>query len=198
MLCPNCGAQAADYLKFCAHCGAALKPEAPTVSLTKEPAAPAAAEPVPAAAEPAPVTAAPVSVPAAPARKRFSPKSIVSMILGLSGLGFATAAVIYQIAGLVAMEGIRALGGTYRYRDYYAYSSDYTVGAAFAVLAVVFAVIGIGCAIPALILSPRGMREGTAPGNHGMAKCGKVTGVITIVFCAIAIVLACISFAGLV
>ena len=184
MLCPNCGNQNAEDLKFCAHCGAALNADAPTVNLTKEPAAP---EVVPAA-----------PVPATPARKRFSPKSIVSMILGLSGLGFATAAVIYQIAGLVALEGIRALGGTYRYRDYYAYSSDYAVGAAFAVLAIVFAVIGIGCAIPALILSPRGMREGTAPGNHGMAKCGKVTGVITIVFCAIAIVLAIISFATLV
>ena len=181
MRCSVCGTENPNDYTHCQSCGEPLRSS--TVNLTKAEAAPAVPDAAP--------------VPAAPARKRFSPKSIVSMILGLTGLSVATSALIYQIAGLMAMEGIRALGGTYRYRDYYAYSSDYTVGAAFAVLAVVFAVIGIGCAIPALILSPRGMREGTAPGNHGMAKCGKVTGVITIVFCAIAIVLAVISFASL-
>ena len=180
--CPSCGTENSDDLVFCKQCGASLtEEEQPTVDLKKpEPeakseyvppvASPAAAAYVPPVAAPVPQFSAP-----APTVRKVSGKAITGMALGLSGLGCATLAIIYAIVGVASI---------YKYEN---------IG--FGTAALVFALIGLGLGIPGIILGVKGYNAGTAPANHGIAKCGKVTSLITIIICGISLTLAIITLA---
>ena len=85
------------------------------------------------------------------------------MVLGLNGLAMATVNVVFVMA---------ALGSS---------SWDQSSRSAFGGMMLVYGLIGLGLGIPALILGAKGAREGSAPSNHGMGKCGRVTGLITVI-----------------
>lgn len=112
--------------------------------------------------------------PVTPVRRKVSVKGIVGMVLGLNGLSCATITPIYSI-GALAAKGAR---GSYGYRE---------EAAALAVLTLVFVLIGVVLGIIGLILSARGAAEGGAPANHGICKCGRITSLITIIICGIAL-----------
>ena len=175
--CPNCGTENGDDLVFCKQCGASLTEEQAAVDLKKpeETTAEAGYTPPVGAGYTPPVTAAPApQFYAAPqAARKVSGKAITAMILGLSGLGLATVALVYAIVGIAS---------------YYRYN-----GLGFGTAGLIIAAIGLGVGIPALILGIKGRNAGTAPANHGIAKCGKVTGLITTILCGIALVLAIIA-----
>ena len=133
-----------------------------------------------------PKTAAPAPYSAAPAAKKVSAKSIVGMILGLGGLVMATLAPVYLLAG-GAFGAARSYG-------YYGSDLDYAMRAS-GVVTLVFAIIGIILGIIGLILSNKGTYEGTAPANHGISKCGRVTSIITLILCGIALLGAVILMA---
>ena len=180
--CPNCGTENGDDLVFCKQCGASLtEEEQPVVDLKKPEVpekdeyvppvtSPAAAAYVPPVAAPAPQFSAP-----APTVRKVSAKAIAGMCLGLSGLVCATVAIICAIVGVSAIYKTEAVAG----------------GAS----GLVWALIGLGCGIPGIILGAKGYNAGTAPANHGIAKCGKVTSLITIIICGVALTLAIITLA---
>lgn len=171
MKCPYCGAENAETAKVCTGCGEVLEGVVPKVTLSKEPAA--ASKPL----------------------RKFSPKSIVSMVLGLISVNVATGAAVYSGLAVALFEAVR-VNLSRSSSSYYYYSgsaADFGAAAVIAIMCFAFAAIGIGTAIPALVLSPKGMREGTAPGNHGIAKCGKVTGIIGLILCGISVAVALIA-----
>ena len=175
--CPNCGTENGDDLVFCKQCGASLTEEQAAVDLKKPEETTAEAGYTPPVGTgytpPVPATPAPQFYAAPQPARKVSGKAITAMILGLSGLGLATVALVYAIVGIAS---------------YYRYN-----GLGFGTAGLIIAAIGLGVGIPALILGIKGRNAGTAPANHGIAKCGKVTGLITTILCGIALVLAIIA-----
>ncbi len=159
MYCPNCGSNNPDDSDVCISCGENLNPSSRKVNLSKSSGTAGASSPVKA--------------------RKVSPKSIVSMVLGIAGLNFATLAPIYAIIAVVASAAGRS----------YSYSSSYYAAeiAAISIIAIVFGAVGLGLGIPALILSPRGLEDGTAPANRGISKCGRITGTISVILSGISV-----------
>ncbi|MBR4710838.1 MAG: zinc ribbon domain-containing protein [Clostridia bacterium] len=126
---------------------------------------------------PAVPAAAPVPTPAAGSSSKG--KAITSVILGPSGLAFAVSSIIFIIVGFAIYRPT-----SWRLRE--------TAGVEFT-LGWVFALIGIGLAIPALILGIKALRNPSGAGK-GMGKAGKITGLISLILNGVLFLLGFIMF----
>lgn len=150
MYCPTCNTILPDDAKFCGKCGTIISEAR---SAQPAPAAMPAAAPEYRAADP--------SLSAPP---KFSPKSLVSMILGIAGV------VLLNIAAIVMLSALS--GNIYNY-----YYASRVLGSF--VLALSFSAVSLGLGITALVLS--GANTDVSKSGLAFRKVGKITGIIGVI-----------------
>lgn len=166
MNCPKCGYLLPDDAKFCGRCGTIL------MEASRE-TPPAPAQPVAdyrAAAPAADYRTAASATGAAAAEKKFAPKSLVSMILGISSVSLLT------IAALVFLTGFNGSG--WRYWANIANATG---------IALWLTVPSLALGIVALVLSTKNTDTGKT--GRAFRKVGKITGLIGLIASAVVMTL---------
>ena len=173
-ICPNCQNASETPINFCSKCGtpmvekapepaAAYTAPAPEMPAPEVPAPPVYTAPAPTAQAPVYTAPQPVSIAYEPEKKAPLGKAIAGMIMSIEGLPVAIISLLATIAEM-DIDGSVAFGMAIIYGGFF----------------------GFPLSLVGLILSKGYANAG---GKSGMAKAGKILGIIGIVFSAISLVL---------
>ena len=184
--CPNCGYKSEPAIDFCPVCGTRMVNEAapayaaPAAPAYGAPAAPAYGAPAAPAYDPAaPAYGAPAApaydpaaygMPVAPAAPEGASKGkvIAGGIIGISGFSLAIFSIIFTLA-LLSEE---------------VYAVPFGVAIGFGIFSIPLSIVG-------LVLCGGAIKQGA---TMGLAKAGKILGLIGVILSGVALVLGIISF----
>lgn len=161
-ICPNCQNTSETPINFCSKCGTPMVEKAPEV-VTAVPEATVFTAPAPMAQAPVYTAPQPVSIAYEPEKKVPLGKAIAGMIMSIEGLPMALISFLATISQI-----------------------DLDGGLAFVMSIIYGGFFGFPLSLVGLILSKSYANAG---GRSGMAKAGKILGIIGIIFSAISLVL---------
>ena len=182
-ICPKCAHKSNEPKVFCDVCGERMRLDRGTSAYSS--AKPEPAPHTPPAPTPlhVPVTYVPgrivVDVPAPPASPSKG-KAIAGGILGIVGFGFGAFAMLFSFLNILFMQEM----------DY-----DFAVLVAlYAVYGLIFAFIGLPLSIVGTVLAGGAVNNGS---NLGVAKAGKILGIIGIILSGVSILVGFIAIEAL-
>ena len=169
--CPNCGYKSEPAIDFCPVCGTRMVNEAapayaaPAAPAYGAPAAPAYGAPAAPAYDPAAY-----GMPVAPAAPEGASKGkvIAGGIIGISGFSLAIFSIIFTLA-LLSEE---------------VYAVPFGIAIGFGIFSIPLSIVG-------LVLCGGAIKQGA---TMGLAKAGKILGLIGVILSGVALVLGIISF----